>query len=620
MKPLSEKTLEKRYIKAGIEQDDRKRLCNYFECFANLYGAISLHELWPIIKKFEKNVSEEKVYNFACVNQRDNNKSYEIYDFSDLFIPDNGVQEKDKFIINKKLLGYGQGKFWLADILLDNRNPNVNYYVPTKEELFKFIDDQFYITDIGKKVVNFVNNIRTSGLQKGDFLIVPKLLTNLDPEVDMFNKKFCEFRCHTSLENIDFKLESRPTYIEHLKEKNDCLTSIKVLNQIEYCIMCGKGSPYKDSFEFIIGIIEEYGGILDESNIEELLSIINDLNNSSNLWINRGWKPLDLTKKYINDGPIELSFGKNIKKMFESGEYDLNELKKFCEEKGIELVVDDNEEEKTSDNSKTIYNNNEYYLIGFEEYLLKQKKSSDKIKEHVNRIGYYAQSELMNGVAKDLSKGCSLDFFDFIRNHVNQKYYPCNVNNIDDYINSFLLFYRYMVEIGVCNDNEYKEVSNNLMKNKDELVDDYYDKNQDDIVFKEIVNHVEESMDFEDVFLHRISGRYITVYNDRFEFSDDIENEINIEKIEDDSNYIRLPNQTDFNEYLIMQQFAYSLTNENNTKTLINALNQRHPYRQFKNAINNLGIYEKYYSFKREEIEKYVKEWVEKNNIANVRY
>ena len=53
MKPLSSKTLEKKYAELGLSQDKIVLLHNYFRCFANLYGIITVREAWKVFKHYE---------------------------------------------------------------------------------------------------------------------------------------------------------------------------------------------------------------------------------------------------------------------------------------------------------------------------------------------------------------------------------------------------------------------------------------------------------------------------------------------------------------------------------------------------------------------------------------
>ena len=62
------------------------------------------------------------------------------------------------------------------------------------------------------------------------------------------------------------------------------------------------------------------------------------------------------------------------------------------------------------------------------------------------------------------------------------------------------------------------------------------------------------------------------------------------EEIEELDDYVRLPDQYELHEKWIMEHFAYEIGNERVYEMLSNALRKRHPYRVFKDTINELGI------------------------------
>lgn len=53
MKHLSPKTLEKKYAELGLSQDKIDLLHDYFLCFSNLYGVISVGDAWNVFREYE---------------------------------------------------------------------------------------------------------------------------------------------------------------------------------------------------------------------------------------------------------------------------------------------------------------------------------------------------------------------------------------------------------------------------------------------------------------------------------------------------------------------------------------------------------------------------------------
>ena len=53
MKPLSPKTLEKKYAELGLPQEKLSLLHDYYRSFANLYGVITVREAWDVFRYYE---------------------------------------------------------------------------------------------------------------------------------------------------------------------------------------------------------------------------------------------------------------------------------------------------------------------------------------------------------------------------------------------------------------------------------------------------------------------------------------------------------------------------------------------------------------------------------------
>ena len=64
------------------------------------------------------------------------------------------------------------------------------------------------------------------------------------------------------------------------------------------------------------------------------------------------------------------------------------------------------------------------------------------------------------------------------------------------------------------------------------------------------------------------------------------------EEIDETDDYVRLPNQYELHEKSIMEKFAYESGNKRVSEVLFDALRRRHPYRCFKDKINDLSVEE----------------------------
>ncbi len=136
-----------------------------------------------------------------------------------------------------------------------------------------------------------------------------------------------------------------------------------------------------------------------------------------------------------------------------------------------------------------------------------------------------------------------------------------------------------------------------------------------EVNIEDTVNALDMINDSWDYYLNIENAEIVAVPNS-YEFVDDIHAyEQLIYDIEDSDLYIRLPDQYDIQEYQIMKDFAYSLTDLQHQERLLNVLNSRKPYKNFKDEIFYLGIRENYFAFRVQAFRVIAEKWCEKNGI-----
>ena len=87
------------------------------------------------------------------------------------------------------------------------------------------------------------------------------------------------------------------------------------------------------------------------------------------------------------------------------------------------------------------------------------------------------------------------------------------------------------------------------------------------------------------------------------------------EEIENEDYFIRLPNQYELHEKQIMEDFTETCTRGNVANRLWRALNSRHPYRAFKDAIDEAGVKQKYYDFRTLTFFRMAEDWCREHKV-----
>lgn len=85
--------------------------------------------------------------------------------------------------------------------------------------------------------------------------------------------------------------------------------------------------------------------------------------------------------------------------------------------------------------------------------------------------------------------------------------------------------------------------------------------------------------------------------------------------LEDKTRFIALPSQHDVEEYRMMEDYAFSLTNERHKENLLIALQGKGAYRRFKDTVIHLGIAENWYQYRDLRYKEFVLEWCEMEGI-----
>ncbi len=114
------------------------------------------------------------------------------------------------------------------------------------------------------------------------------------------------------------------------------------------------------------------------------------------------------------------------------------------------------------------------------------------------------------------------------------------------------------------------------------------------IRLENIVDALERTDDTTEQFLNIKTGEIVFIDS---LYGDDNDEEL-LEETEFSDNYVILPNQYEINEFEIMKNFAFSVEDNLIKEKLLNVLNHRHPFRNFKDQIWVLGIREDYFKFR----------------------
>ena len=131
------------------------------------------------------------------------------------------------------------------------------------------------------------------------------------------------------------------------------------------------------------------------------------------------------------------------------------------------------------------------------------------------------------------------------------------------------------------------------------------------VYLEDIAGKLDETMDHWEQYMNVVTGEFESlpdgVYLDA--------NEELVERIENSTDYVHLPNQYDIHEYRIMERFAEATQDSVKQSGLVRALRGKRPFRHFKDELNYYGLTDAYYAFRFLAFIEIAREWCEDKGI-----
>ncbi|MGD6804037.1 hypothetical protein FZC79_05575 [Rossellomorea vietnamensis] len=147
---------------------------------------------------------------------------------------------------------------------------------------------------------------------------------------------------------------------------------------------------------------------------------------------------------------------------------------------------------------------------------------------------------------------------------------------------------------------------------------------------EDIVEHMEFQIDEWRNLLNIETGKVVSVSTDELAAAEDGEPFDHLpqwqkeqrmeamEVVENFEDYRELPTKFDINEYDIMKDFCFSITNEEQKSDLLRAIRGSGAFRSFKDTIAEWGLNDQWYSYRTEKFKQIAIEWCRGNEISYV--
>jgi hypothetical protein len=133
---------------------------------------------------------------------------------------------------------------------------------------------------------------------------------------------------------------------------------------------------------------------------------------------------------------------------------------------------------------------------------------------------------------------------------------------------------------------------------------------------KTIIEALEMTMENLSQYLDTETGEIIIISDDDAFDLDDLEDQVSPEQIEKNpKRYLLLPDRYEIHEWRIMQEFANSIETAEISEQLLIALQGKVAFRYFKDTAARLGVLDRWYIFRTEQLTMIAKQWCDEQQI-----
>ena len=342
MKPLSPKTLDKKYAELGLSQEKLSLLHDYYHCFANLYGVITVREAWDVFRHYEGIglLRKKDFVAFSGVVQREARLPYSILELKEVYSGETTENPLDRLIVHNDLIRSGHFKYHLIYSTEEHQSEKPYYLPEDKAGLLYYTEDRFYQTEVGQKMVQFLRELKTDGQFKDYYGNPCGEILDIDGN-PVAGKRLSDFVFYTKDEQFNIEYYKAESKKERMRKEYKTTALEKILSRIRIDIRTGGffHTSMLDIIRYKIEYLEEQLGVpLRKRQAEKFVELFTELNNYSHLWLNRGWSPAGFSAAFRR-GPVQsISVGPNMKKMFDNGELSREDFEKELKAMGIELI------------------------------------------------------------------------------------------------------------------------------------------------------------------------------------------------------------------------------------------------------------------------------------------
>ena len=336
-KPLSEKSLAKMYRDANLDERKSAFLHQFFQAAANLYGAAVMADLWEILKAIAgqygmTDLKRKDLIAFSSIARREN-VPYHVYEVDELYSEEKRAM-LDRIIVHKSLVRVGYGKM-IAFYELAELQSEHTFYIP--EDFLSYVEPKPTPAEI--QLLEFLKNLKVTASEYVNSYGRKYVCTHVGETLESFSfrnaMETSEYEWYSG-ENPQHKIRNE-RQLQELDARTSGSEAEKILRSYKENRNLGYFPPARD-IQAVSDELSEVGVQLTDQQFSDLVELLMLVNNTSHLWHNYGWAPVDLARQHPIKVPTSVSFGPGIRQAFAEGKLSREEIEEECRKRGIKIV------------------------------------------------------------------------------------------------------------------------------------------------------------------------------------------------------------------------------------------------------------------------------------------
>ena len=335
-KPLSQKSIDRLYSEANLDDNQVCFIRNFVTACANLYGAIFADAAWRVYLELSKKTETVRLHRrdmYAALGiLRREAVPFYVFEVDEVYSEENR-EDKFRLIASRELVGTGQRRFSELYSVMENAAGRTHYvpqnlldYVVMPKskyelELLKVPEDLKCTASEYETAWGTVIHCKYKGKHLKEFSYIGDY------------EEFELQRLHGEIEG--YKGDEKKA-AEFEKKINSINAAQYLLNRLKRYNTIGDLSPSK-IIQYFIEDLSEMGVEPSIKKMNDIMNAVMNMFNNQHLWCLSGWTPTELSETLkLADQPT-VFFGSGLQKAFENGDMDREEIVKMLEAKGIKV-------------------------------------------------------------------------------------------------------------------------------------------------------------------------------------------------------------------------------------------------------------------------------------------